>query len=161
MEAVKKSRGNSFWTIAVILNILFSVISVGFFIYKVHVLEGEVFQLRSDLKNQAKARESEDADLMNRNKRAAKYHGDSKPCTSCHNACVQLFGLGASAKVFIKISKLHMLSIIVFNNIFHCSLIINSSSRSLTPEQLTSQTTYRSYALPVRTAAALFSGCHR
>lgn len=33
MEAVKKSRGNSFWTIAVILNILFSVISVGFFIY--------------------------------------------------------------------------------------------------------------------------------
>ena len=114
MEAVKKSRGNSFWTIAVILNILFSVISVGFFIYKVHVLEGEVFQLRSDLKNQAKARESEDADLMNRNKRAAKYHGDSKPCTSCHNACVQLFGLGASAKVFIKISKLHMLSFYSF-----------------------------------------------
>ena len=114
MEAVKKSRGSSFWTIAVILNILFSVISVGFFIYKVHVLEGEVFQLRSDLKNQAKARESEDADLMNRNKRAAKYHGDSKPCTSCHNACVQLFGLGASAKVFIKISKLHMLSFYSF-----------------------------------------------
>ena len=110
MEAVKKSRGNSFWTIAVILNILFSVISVGFFIYKVHVLEGEVFQLRSDLKNQAKARESEDADLMNRNKRAAEYHGESKTCTSCHNACVQLFGLGASAKVFIKISKLYVLS---------------------------------------------------
>lgn len=114
MEAVKKSRGNSFWTIAVILNILFSVISVGFLIYKVHVLEGEVFQLRSDLKNQAKARESEDADLMNRNKRAAKYYGDSKPCTSCHNACVQLFGLGASAKVFIKISKLYMLSFYSF-----------------------------------------------
>lgn len=114
MEAVKKSRGNSFWTIAVILNILFSVISVGFFIYKVHVLEGELFQLRSDLKNQAKARESEDANLMNRNKRAAEYHGESKTCTSCHNACVQLFGLGASAKVFIKISKLHMLSFYSF-----------------------------------------------
>ena len=109
MEAVKKSRGNSFWTIAVILNILFR-----FFIYKVHVLEGEVFQLRSDLKNQAKARESEDADLMNRNKRAAEYHGESKTCTSCHNACVKLFGLGASAKVFIKISKLYMLSFYSF-----------------------------------------------
>ncbi|CAH3158453.1 unnamed protein product [Pocillopora meandrina] len=42
---------------------------------------------------------------MNRNKRAAKYHGDSKPCTSCHNACVQLFGLGASAKVTTKINN--------------------------------------------------------
>lgn len=43
MEVVKKLWGNSFWIIVVILNILFSVIFVGFFIYKVYVLEGEVF----------------------------------------------------------------------------------------------------------------------
>ena len=109
MEAVKKLRGNSFWTVAVIVNILFSVVSVGFLIYKVQVLEGEVFQLRSDLKYEAEARESEQADLMNRNKRAAEYHKESKTCNSCHNACVQLFGLGVSAKVLFKIAKPHIL----------------------------------------------------
>ena len=35
-----------------------------------------------------------------RRKREYEFSGDgAKSCVSCHNACMQLFGLGASAKV--------------------------------------------------------------
>ena len=98
METVKP-RGNSFLTVAVIVNILFSLVSIGCLIYKVRVLEEQVFQLQSDSSNTryADSRESEDATY--RRKRSVESLGKSKSCTSCHSACVQLFGLGASAKV--------------------------------------------------------------
>ena len=98
METVK-TRGNSFLTIAVVVNILFSLISIGYLIVKVRVLEEQVIQLQSDSPNHTEARGNEGAHLTHRSERSVESLGGSKSCTSCHSACVQLFGLGASAKV--------------------------------------------------------------
>lgn len=100
MEAVKTPRRNSFLTVAVTVNILFSAVSIAFLIYKVRVLEEHVLQLQDDQRYHAEAtKENEQADLTHRNKRAVESLGMSKSCSSCHDACVHLFGLGASAKV--------------------------------------------------------------
>lgn len=48
MEKEKKNRGKIFLTIVVTINILFSVASIGFLIYKVRWLEEQVFQLQKD-----------------------------------------------------------------------------------------------------------------
>ena len=103
MEAVKTSRGSSLLTVAVIFNILFSVVSIGCLIYKVRVLEEQVFQLQGESLEtyHTEARENEGAHSTHRSRRAVESLGGSKSCTSCHNACVQLFGLGASAKVLL------------------------------------------------------------
>ena len=102
MEVVKTSRGNGFLTFAVLVNILFSAVSIGFLIYKVRVLEEHVLQLQKGQRYHTEAiRENERADLTHRNKRAVESFGTSKSCSSCHNACVHLFGLGASAKVLL------------------------------------------------------------
>lgn len=106
MEVVKTSRGNGFLTFAVLVNILFSAVSIGFLIYKVRVLEEHVLQLQKGQRYHTEAIiENERADLTHRNKRAVESFGTSKSCSSCHNACVHLFGLGASAKVTTKISN--------------------------------------------------------
>lgn len=110
MEKEKKNRGKIFLTIVVTINILFSVASIGFLIYKVRWLEEQVFQLQKDPLETGQTRERQNEawdDLAHRSKRAAESLGESKSCTSCHNACVKLFGLGASAKVSaIKLSGL-------------------------------------------------------
>ena len=49
MEKEKKTRGKIFLTIVVTINILFSVASIGFLIYKVRWLEEQVFQLQKRL----------------------------------------------------------------------------------------------------------------
>ena len=98
METVKP-RGNILLTVAVIVNIVFSLVSVGFLIYKVRVLEEQVFQLQSDSSKTRYIESRENEDVTNRGKRSVESLGKSKSCTSCHSACVQLFGLGASAKV--------------------------------------------------------------
>lgn len=110
MEKERKNRGKIFLTIAVTVNILFSVVSIGFLIYKVRSLEEQVFQLQKDSSKTGQTRERQNEawdDLAHRRKRAAESLGESKSCTTCHNACVKLFGLGASAKVSaIKLSWL-------------------------------------------------------
>lgn len=69
------------------------------------VLEEQVSLLQSDSTNayQPEFRDSEDG--IHRDKRSVGSLGRSKSCSSCHNACVQLFGLGASAKVTTKINN--------------------------------------------------------
>ena len=102
MEKEKKNRGKIFLTIAVTVNILFSVVSSGFLIYKVRSLEEQVFQLQKDSSKTGQTRERQNEawdDLAHRRKRAAESLGETKSCTTCHNACVKLFGLGAPAKV--------------------------------------------------------------
>ena len=98
METVKP-RGNIFLTVAVIVNILLSLVSIGCLIYKVRVLEEQVSQLQSDSLREYQPESGEYRDETYRSKRSVKSLGRSKSCTSCHNACVQLFGLGTSAKV--------------------------------------------------------------
>ena len=113
MEAVKTSRGSSLLTVAVIVNILFSVVSIGCLIYKVRVLEEQVFQLQGESLEtyHTEARENEGAFLPHRSRRAVESLGGSKTCTSCHNACVRLFGLGASAKVLLSDMEFHSISL--------------------------------------------------
>ena len=98
METVKP-RGNTFLTVAVIVNIFFSLVSIGYLIYKVRVLEEHVFQCKSDSLREYQPESGEYRDETYRGKRSVGSLGRSKSCSSCHNACVQLFGLGASAKV--------------------------------------------------------------
>ena len=43
--------------------------------------------------------DDEESKLTQRRKREFESFGEAKSCMSCHNACMQLFGLGASAKV--------------------------------------------------------------
>ena len=94
METVK-ARGNTVLTVAVIVNILFCLVSIGCLIYKVRVLEEQVTLLQSDSSKVYRDNEDE----IYRSKRSVGSLGRSKSCSSCHDACVQLFGLGASAKV--------------------------------------------------------------
>ena len=65
MEAVKTPRRNSFLTVAVTVNILFSAVSIAFLIYKVRVLEEHVLQLQDDQRYHAEAtKENERADEL-------------------------------------------------------------------------------------------------
>ncbi len=99
MDAVKPRR-DIFLTVAVIVNILFSLAAIGCLIYKVRVLEEQVYQLQSDSSKTRYTESGENEDVTNRGKRSVEsLSGRSKSCTSCHSACVELFGLGASAKV--------------------------------------------------------------
>ena len=98
METVKP-RSNTFLTVAVILNILFSLISIGCLVYKVKVLEEQVSHCKSDSLREHQPESGEYRDENYRSKRSVESLGRTKSCSSCHNACVQLFGLGASAKV--------------------------------------------------------------
>ena len=98
METVKP-RGNTFLIVAVVVNLLFSFVSIGCLIYKVRVLEEQVSQLQSDSQREYHRESGEYRDEPYRGKRSVESLGRSKSCSSCHNACVQLFGLGASAKV--------------------------------------------------------------
>lgn len=98
METVK-SRGNTVLTVAVIVHIFFSLVSIGYLIRKVRVLEEQVFQCKSDSLREYQPEPGEYRDETHRAGRSVEYPGRSKSCSSCHNACVQLFGLGASAKV--------------------------------------------------------------
>ena len=98
METVKP-RGNIFLTVGVLVNILFSLVSIGCLIYKVRVLEEQVFQLQLDSPTTRHTESREHEDGTYRSIRSVESFGKSKSCNSCHSACVQLFGLGASAKV--------------------------------------------------------------
>ena len=99
-----KSRFNSLLAFTVFLNLILTLTSIGFMVYKVRVLEEQVFQLqdllsRSSANIQTDTKENGAVDVTNRQKRSSKSYGESKSCARCHNACVNLFGLGASAKV--------------------------------------------------------------
>ena len=75
MEKEKKNRGKIFLTIVVSVNILFSVASIGFLIYKVRWLEEQVFQLQKDSLETGQTRERQNEawdDLAHRSKRAAE-----------------------------------------------------------------------------------------
>lgn len=100
----EKSRCNSLLAFAVFVNIILTLSSVGFMIYKVRLLEKRVFELqfKSTQTLHAETGENEeDVDIIkNRQKRSSESFG-SKHCISCHNACVKLFGLGTKAKVRI------------------------------------------------------------
>ena len=114
METVKP-RNNTFLTVAVIVNILFSLISVGCLIYKVRVLEEQVFHCKSDSFREYQPEFDENWDVTYRSKRSVESLGRAKSCSSCHNACVQLFGLGASAKVLSEIYLTYILCINAFD----------------------------------------------
>ena len=96
-----KSRYNSLLAFAVLVNFLLTLTTIGFVFYKTRGLEQQVFQLqtKSSLTSQTETRENRDEDLAHRKKRSSESHKEPKNCVSCHNACVKLFGLGASAKV--------------------------------------------------------------
>ena len=98
METVKP-RLNTFLIVVVIENLLFSLVSIGSLIYKVRVLEEQVSQLQSDLQREYQPEAGEYRDETYRGKRSVESLGRSKSCSRCHKACVQLFGLGTSAKV--------------------------------------------------------------
>ena len=97
----EKSRYNSLLAFAVFVNFLLTLTTIGFVVYKTRGLEQQVFQLqtKSSLTSQTETRENRDEDLAHRKKRSSESHKEPKNCVSCHNACVKLFGLGASAKV--------------------------------------------------------------
>ena len=96
-----KSRYNSLSAFAVFVNLILTLTSIGFMVYKVRVLEEQVFQLQSrpSVNVQTETKQNEAVDVTNRQKRSSESFGESKRCARCHNACVNLFGLGASAKV--------------------------------------------------------------
>ena len=112
METVKP-RGNTFLTVAVIVNILFCLVSTGCLIYKVRVLEEQVFLLQSDSSKTYQPESRGNENGIYRSKRSVGSLGRSKSCSSCHNACLQLFGLGASAKVNLSEIRLAYLRIFV------------------------------------------------
>lgn len=99
-----KSRCNSLLAFAVFVNIILTLSSVGFMIYKVRVLEERVFELQfksTQTLHDETGENEKDVDIIsNRQKRSSESFG-SKHCISCHNACVKLFGLGTKAKVRI------------------------------------------------------------
>ena len=96
-----KSRYNSLLVIAVSINFLLTVSTIGFVVYKTRVVEQQVLQLQTKLTltSQTETGGNSGEDLANREKRSSDYRKEPKSCVSCHNACVTLFGLGASAKV--------------------------------------------------------------
>ena len=123
METVKP-RGNTSLTVAVIVNILFCLVSIGCLIYKVRVLEEQVFLLQSDSSKAYQPEFRDNKDRIYRSKRSVESFGRSKSCSSCHNACVQLFGLGASAKV--NLSEICLAYLRIFNLVVSTADRINS-----------------------------------
>lgn len=97
----RKSRTSGFLVFAVLVNFAMSFVIVGFVVYKANVLEKEIVHLQTKLSEieQFEYREGDDGDFIQRSKRSSKNRGESKTCTSCHSACVKLFGLGSDAKV--------------------------------------------------------------
>ena len=101
----EKSRGNRLLVFALLINLILTITSVGTVIYKLQILERQVLQLQSrpSVALQGKTNNDEDdeeGELTQRRKREYEISGGgAKSCVSCHNACMQLFGLGASAKV--------------------------------------------------------------
>ncbi|CAH3123360.1 unnamed protein product [Porites lobata] len=95
-----KSRSNGLLAMGLLVNLILTLASVGVVIYKVRVLEEQVFQLQSrqPVTLQAETIDSGDYETSNRMKRSSESVSGSKSCVSCHNACVKLFGLGTSAK---------------------------------------------------------------
>ena len=69
-------------------------------VYKVRVLEAQVFQLQTKSSEipQTETTQTESGDLTHQR---LKRSLGNKNCVSCHNACVKLFGLGAAAKVSV------------------------------------------------------------
>ena len=100
----QKSRGNRLLVFALLINLVLTITSVGTVIYKLQILENQVLQLQSrpsvvlqtETSNNG---DDEERELTQRRKREYESFGEAKSCISCHNACMQLFGLGASAKV--------------------------------------------------------------
>ena len=98
----EKSRGNRLLVFALLINLILTITSVGTVIYKLQILERQVLQLQSRPSvalqgKTSKNRDDEEGELTQRRKREYEFSGDG--AKSCHNACMQLFGLGASAKV--------------------------------------------------------------
>lgn len=98
-----KSRCNSLLAIGLLVNLILTLASVGVVIYKVRVLEEQVFQLQSrpPVTLHAETIDSGDYETSHRMKRSSDSVSGSQSCVSCHNSCVKLFGLGTSAKVRI------------------------------------------------------------
>ena len=96
-----KSRYNTLLVFAVSVNFLLTLSTIGFVVFKMGALEEQLFQLqvKSAMTPQTETREQYGEDLTHREKRSSDSHREPKSCVSCHNACVKLFGLGASAKV--------------------------------------------------------------
>lgn len=96
-----KSRYNTLLAFAVSVNFLLTLSTIGFVVFKMGALEEQLFrlQVKSTMTRQTETREQYGEDLTHREKRSSDYRGEPKSCVSCHNACVKLFGLGASAKV--------------------------------------------------------------
>lgn len=103
----EKSRGSRLLVFALLINLILTITSVGTVIYKLQILETQVLQLQSrpSVALQGKTNnngDDEEGGLTQRRKREYEFSGDgAKSCVSCHNACMQLFGLGASAKVTV------------------------------------------------------------
>lgn len=97
-----KTRCNSLLAFAVFVNIILTLTSIGFMVYKVRVLEEKVSQLQSQslVSSLTETREHEGKDLTHRRLKRSKFLREQS-CVSCHNACVKLFGLGAAAKVSV------------------------------------------------------------
>ena len=97
-----KTKCNSLLAFAVFVNLVLTLTSIGFLVYKVRVLEEQVFQLRtkSSVTLRPETRESEGSNLAHQRLKRSKSFGE-QTCVSCHNACVKLFGLGAAAKVSV------------------------------------------------------------
>ena len=96
-----KSRLNVFLAFVLFSNVLLSLFTVGFVVYKTRTLEQTIFQLQAKLSDTLEAdyRGEYDGDLLQRSRRSSKNIDGSKSCVSCHKACVTLFGLGSAAKV--------------------------------------------------------------
>ena len=96
-----KSRYNTLLAFAVSVNLLLSLSTIGFGVFKIGVLEEQLLQLqnKSSATLKPETRENYSEGLTHREKRSFDYGKEPKSCVSCHNACVKLFGLGASAKV--------------------------------------------------------------
>lgn len=103
----EKSRGNRLLVFALLVNLILTITSVGTVIYKLQILERQVLQLQSrpSVALQDKTNnngDDEEGELIQRRRREYEFSNsgdEAKSCVSCHNACMQLFGLGASAKV--------------------------------------------------------------
>ena len=100
----QKSRGNRLLVFALLINLILTITSVGTVIYKLKILENQVLQLQSrpsvvlqtETSNNG---DDEERELTQRRKREYESFGEAKSCISCRSACMQLFGLGASARV--------------------------------------------------------------
>ena len=98
-----KTRFNSLLAFAVFVNLVLTLTSIGFMVYKVRVLEEQLFHLQtnSSVTSQTETTNNEGGDLTKRRLKRSKSLKEQS-CISCHNACVKLFGLGAAAKVNFK-----------------------------------------------------------